>query len=92
MIKKTPLGIGKPKPHSTLLRIELTKEDFKIPGNVIQLGVPPVRIDIITTISGVSWSETKKGAVEEKFLFYLLVKMNLSKIKNQLIEKKMLQM
>lgn len=35
----------------------LTDEDFEKPDTVVQLGVPPVRIDIITSISGVSWAE-----------------------------------
>ncbi len=35
----------------------LTAQDFEIPNQVVQLGVPPVRIDIITSISGVTWME-----------------------------------
>ena len=35
----------------------LTAEDFSTPNKVTQLGVPPVRIDIITSISGVTWDE-----------------------------------
>ncbi len=35
----------------------LTAADFENPDRVVQLGVPPVRIDIITSISGVSWDE-----------------------------------
>ena len=35
----------------------LTIDDFQNPNKVIQLGVPPVRIDLITSISGVSWEE-----------------------------------
>jgi hypothetical protein len=37
--------------------LDLTIDDFKYPDKVIQLGLPPVRIDIITSISGVSWEE-----------------------------------
>ena len=37
----------------------LTAEDFESPNKVVQLGVPPVRIDIITSISGVSWDEAE---------------------------------
>ncbi len=37
--------------------LDLTIDDFKSPDKVIQLGLPPVRIDIITSISGVSWEE-----------------------------------
>ena len=32
-------------------------EDFMRPDSVVQLGVPPLRIDILTTISGVEFSE-----------------------------------
>lgn len=35
----------------------LTPNDFEKPNKVVQLGLPPVRIDIITSISGVSWEE-----------------------------------
>ena len=35
----------------------LTEQDFQNPNKVVQLGVPPVRIDLITSISGVSWEE-----------------------------------
>jgi hypothetical protein len=33
----------------------LTSNDFTSPDQVIQLGVPPVRIDLLTSITGVSW-------------------------------------
>ncbi len=42
----------------------LTDEDFEKPATVVQLGVPPVRIDIITSISGVSWNEAHRERVE----------------------------
>jgi hypothetical protein len=35
----------------------LTVEDFQKPNMVVQLGVPPVRVDLITSITGVSWEE-----------------------------------
>jgi hypothetical protein len=35
----------------------LTAADFENPNKVVQLGAPPVRIDLITSISGVSWEE-----------------------------------
>jgi hypothetical protein len=37
--------------------VGLVAQDFERPGQVVQLGVPPVRIDIITSISGVSWKD-----------------------------------
>jgi hypothetical protein len=35
----------------------LTEADFSTPNKVIQLGVPPVRVDLITSLTGVSWEE-----------------------------------
>ncbi|MBI5550666.1 MAG: hypothetical protein HY911_04100 [Desulfobacterales bacterium] len=35
----------------------LKKDDLATPNQVIQLGYPPVRIDLITSISGVTWAE-----------------------------------
>jgi hypothetical protein len=37
--------------------VGLREEDLKTPNKVVQLGFPPVRIDIITSISGVSWDD-----------------------------------
>jgi hypothetical protein len=39
--------------------VGLTDADFKKLGQVVQLGVPPVRIDIITSLTGVSWDEAE---------------------------------
>lgn len=36
---------------------KLTRDDFTKPGNVIQLGYPPLRIDLLTEIDGVSFKE-----------------------------------
>lgn len=44
--------------------LNLTIEDFQNPNSVIQLGVPPVRIDIITSLTGVTWKEADTGKVE----------------------------
>jgi hypothetical protein len=41
--------------------IGLKEEDFQLPDKVVQLGYPPVRIDIITSISGVSWDLVYNG-------------------------------
>ena len=37
--------------------LELSEKDFNQPDRVVQLGYPPVRIDLMTSISGVSWEE-----------------------------------
>jgi hypothetical protein len=47
--------------------VGLTKEDFKNPDKLIQLGVAPVRIDIITSITGVSWVEALSGCAQGKY-------------------------
>jgi Nucleotidyltransferase of unknown function (DUF6036) len=33
----------------------LTEKDFLVPGSIIQLGYPPNRIDLVTSISGVTF-------------------------------------
>ncbi|KPL06525.1 hypothetical protein AMJ85_10260 [candidate division BRC1 bacterium SM23_51] len=45
----------------------LTARDFESPDRVIQLGVPPVRVDIVTSLTGVSWEETYSGRAEGKY-------------------------
>jgi hypothetical protein len=47
--------------------VGLSPQDFKEPKNVIQLGYPPVRIDIVTSISGVSWEEAFQNRVTGKY-------------------------
>lgn len=46
--------------------MNLTVEDFTKPDNVVQLGVPPVRVDLITSIDGVTWEEAWKGRGHEQ--------------------------
>ena len=41
--------------------LNLTIDDFLHSDSVIQLGVHPVRIDIITSITGVTWEEANQG-------------------------------
>ena len=41
----------------------ISEADFAEPGQIIQLGYPPVRIDLITSISGVTWEEAWRGRV-----------------------------
>ncbi len=46
----------------------LTAEDFLNDDNVIQLGMPPVRIDILTSLSGMPWETAvlhkEKGEID----------------------------
>jgi hypothetical protein len=45
----------------------LTPEDFRAPEKVVQLGVPPVRVDILTSLTGVSWEEAFSGRTEATY-------------------------
>jgi predicted nucleotidyltransferase len=47
--------------------VGLKAEDFENPDKVIQLGVPPVRVDIVTSITGITWEEAFSGRVEGKY-------------------------
>ncbi len=44
--------------------LNLTIDDFQIPNSVVQLGIFPVRIDIITSATGVTWEEADTGKSE----------------------------
>ena len=37
--------------------LNLAVEDFTQPDNIVQLGVAPVRVDIVTSIDGVTWQQ-----------------------------------
>jgi len=50
-----------------LSSLNLTVEDFLKPGQIVQLGHPPVRIDILTSISGVTWEQADKGKAPGKY-------------------------
>ncbi len=47
--------------------VGLTEADFSISDKVIQLGYPPVRIDLLTSLTGVSWEEVSANAVAGKY-------------------------
>ena len=47
--------------------IGLKSEDFEFAGKVVQLGVPPVRVDIITSITGVSTEQAFEGNIDGKY-------------------------
>jgi hypothetical protein len=53
----------------------LTSADFTQPGSVVQLGVPPNRVDLVTAIDGVSFDEAWAGRVSGTYgnvpVFYL---------------------
>lgn len=43
------------------IAVGLAPADFERPDHVVQLGLPPVRVDLITSITGVSWEEACAG-------------------------------
>ena len=53
----------------------LSVEVLLKPNQVVQLGVPPVRIDIITSISGITWEEAAAGRIAGPYgdipIFYI---------------------
>ena len=46
---------------------ELSEADLLQPGLIFQIGVPPVRIDVITAIDGVQFADAWKGRVNAQF-------------------------
>lgn len=45
---------------------QLKPNDFREPGLVYQIGVAPVRVDVLTSITGVSFADAWKGRVSVK--------------------------
>jgi len=45
----------------------LTGDDLVQPGLIFQIGVPPVRIDLVTSIDGVTFSEAWPARVKTAF-------------------------
>ena len=43
--------------------LELSSDDLTLPGRIIQLGVSPVRIDITTSITGLTWEQVAANRV-----------------------------
>jgi hypothetical protein len=46
--------------------LKLSVEDFSQPDTVIQLGFPPLRIDILTALTGVTWEQIEAGKTTGK--------------------------
>lgn len=47
--------------------LDLTEQDFIEPGQIVQLGYEPVRIDIITSISGLDFDKIWKNRSSGRF-------------------------
>ncbi|MCR9244951.1 MAG: nucleotidyltransferase [bacterium] len=46
---------------------DLSEQDLQTPGLIFQIGVPPVRIDVITAIDGVEFEDAWQSHVTAKF-------------------------
>lgn len=47
--------------------LDLSVEDFTNLERVVQLGVPPVRVDFVTSIDGVSWEEAWRNRISSSY-------------------------
>ena len=47
--------------------LKLKIEDFISEKKVIQLGMPPIRIDILTSLTGVTWKQISSNRVKGKY-------------------------
>jgi hypothetical protein len=46
---------------------DLNQDDLSTPGTIFQIGVPPIRIDIITAIDGVEFAEAWPDSLKTSF-------------------------
>jgi len=47
--------------------LDIKADDLMMPGRIIQLGVPPLRIDLINEIEGVAFSEAWNGKITAEY-------------------------
>lgn len=47
--------------------LNLTAEDFSFPEKVIQLGVPPIRIDLLTSLTALTWKQVASHKVKGQY-------------------------
>lgn len=46
---------------------QITADEFSRPGVVFQMGLPPVRIDVLTELSGLTFAEAWPGRIQAEF-------------------------
>ena len=46
---------------------QVTADDFSRPGIVFQMGLPPIRIDVLTELSGLTFAEAWPGRIRAAF-------------------------
>ncbi len=72
-------------------KLDISREDLMKEGKVIQLGIPPYRIDILTSIDGVTFEAAWKNKVEGRYgnqVLYFIGKYDLIKNKKASGRKK----
>jgi len=47
--------------------LDLSEVDFTTPNNVIQLGIPPARVDIMTSLTGVDWEKAQANKMQGNY-------------------------
>lgn len=47
--------------------LNLTIEDFSSPEKVVQLGIPPIRIDLITSLTALTWEQVESHKVKGEY-------------------------
>ena len=47
--------------------LRLTIEDFTSPEKIVQIGVAPIRIDLITSITGLTWEQVESRKVKGEY-------------------------
>jgi len=47
--------------------MQLTHADFVMPGNVVEMGEPPVQVDLMTGLTGLSWEDVATGKVRTEY-------------------------
>ncbi|MCK5707520.1 MAG: hypothetical protein KAI43_07680 [Candidatus Aureabacteria bacterium] len=47
--------------------LNLTVEDFISKEKVVQLGVPPIRIDLLTSLTGVTWEQVSSHRIKSQY-------------------------
>jgi hypothetical protein len=55
--------------------LDLSEQDFSREDRVVQLGRPPARVDLITSLTGVNWERADAGRISGRYgdvpVFYL---------------------
>ena len=47
--------------------LDLTEQDLTTPDQVIQIGVEPMRVDLLTSLDGVTWDEVRAGCASAAY-------------------------